>query len=289
MDRDDSAIADSVAQRFPQIAQQIRSVEGKLNRLPGSPTGPAVFAKLVTAIEQCIRSCRETRPTVALVKKHLDVLRDGVPLAKMYDAELTPDAIKAVSEANSILIYQAAQLKALGVEATNVAAAASRVEAQLRSERPWREIASLAEDLQEIRAAYAAERRRLLQWQEREAEGVRTRIKGREGFSTLTADQAHLVLRPLEQALSDTDAEAVAPSLVDLRDPFLIHLRRADDAANEKLDAILSEGIRPLIASIDLALRNRELSTEADIDALVNEIRGRLLDQIRAGMRVRLV
>jgi len=288
MDREDAAIADAVAQRFPQIVQQIRSVEAKLNRLPGSPAEPAAFVQLGGAIEQCIRSCRETRPTVALVKKHLDTLRDGVPLVKMFDAELTPDAIRAVSDAQSTMIYQVSQLEALDVESTNVTAAASRVKAHLESERPWREIRQVAEDLHEIRAAYVAERRSLLQWQEREAEAVRMRVKGREGFSTLTADQAHHVLRPLEQASSETDANAIAPPLVDLRDPFQVHLRRAEDAANEKLDAILSEGTRSLITSIDLALRNRELSTEADVDALLNEIRSRLIDQIRAGSRVRL-
>ena len=139
-----------------------------------------------------------------------------------------------------------------------------------------------------IRAAYVAERQRLLQGQEQQAEGVRSRVKGRNGFSTLTADQAHGVLRPLTRAVSETSAEAVAPALVDLRDPFLVRLRRAEDEANDILDAILSEGERPLITSVDLALRNRELTTEADVEALVGEIRTRLLEPIRAGARVRL-
>ena len=51
--------------------------------------------------------------------------------------------------------------------------------------------------------AYVAERQSLLQWQERQAEAARSRIKGRDGFSTLTADQAHGVLRCLGQAVSD--------------------------------------------------------------------------------------
>ena len=288
MDRDDNVIADAVANHFPQLAQTLRAFEGKLNRLPGSPQAPEALRKLGDALERCISTCRQTKPTVKLVKKNLDVLRDGVQRLKMDDAELTGDAIRAVSDAHTTVSYQAAQLKESGVEATNVEAAASRVTSQLESERPWRDIAGLKLDLEEIRAAYIAERQRLLQSQEQQAEGARSRVKGRDGFSTLTADQAHGVLRPLVQAVSATSAEAVAPALVDLKDPFLVRLRRAEDEANDTLDAILSEGERPLITPVDLGLHNRELTTEAEVEALVNEIRTRLLESIRAGARVRL-
>jgi hypothetical protein len=52
MDREDHAIADAVARYFPQLAQTLRAFEGKLNRLPGSPQGPAVLRKLGDALEQ---------------------------------------------------------------------------------------------------------------------------------------------------------------------------------------------------------------------------------------------
>jgi hypothetical protein len=288
MEREDNAIADAVANHFPALAQTLRVLEGKLNRLPGSPPGPAVLRKLGDALEQCVRTCRQTKPTVKLVKKNLDVLRDGVQRLQMYDAELTAGAIQAVSDAHGTVSYQAAQLKELGVDDTDVEAAATRVTAQLASEQPWRDIAGFAQDIQAIRVVYVAERQRLLQGQEQQAEGARSRVKGRNGFSTLTADQAHGVLRPLTRTVSETSAEAVAPTLVDLRDPFLVRLRRAEDEANDILDAILSEGEQPLMTSVDLALHNRELLTEADVEALVSEIRTRLLEPIRAGVRVRL-
>ena len=289
MDREDHAIADAVAIHFPSLAKQLRVFEGKLDRLPGSLQTPMVFRRLGDALEYCIRTCRQTKPTVKLVKTHLNALRDGVQLLKIDDAELTTDAIREVRDAHATVSYQVTQLKEFGVEAMNVEAAANRVTAQLQSERPWRSIAALEEDLQEIRAVYVTERQGLLQWQEREAESVRSRLKARDGFSTLTADQAHRVLRPLEQAVSDTDAEAVAPTLADLRDPFHVRLGRAEDEANYTLDVILSEGQRPLIKPMDLGLRNREVATEADVDALVSEIRTRLLEHVRTGTRVRLV
>ena len=116
-----------------------------------------VFRRLGDALESCIRTCRQTKPTVKLVKTHLDALRDGVQLLKMDDAELTTDASRAVRDAHATVSYQAAQLRELGVEATNVEAEANSVAAQLQSERPWRDISALEQDLQEIRAAYVAE------------------------------------------------------------------------------------------------------------------------------------
>ena len=140
-----------------------------------------------------------------------------------------------------------------------------------------------------MRAAYVAARERLLRWQEQLVEQARGRVKARDGFGTLTADLAHRVLRPLNDAVSNTTAEAVAPTLAALKDPFEAALKRAEDEANERLDGILSEGERPLIVKVDLGLRNREVGTEAEVESLVSNIRERLLEQIRAGQRVRIV
>jgi hypothetical protein len=76
---------------------------------------------------------------------------------------------------------------------------------------------------------------------------------------------------------------------VDLRGRFLARLGRAEEDANDALDAILSEGQQPLVTRADLALRHRELASEAEVEALVNQIRSRLLEPIRAGARVRLI
>ena len=188
-----------------------------------------------------------------------------------------------------MLAYEAAQLTDAGIEPTNVTQAATRVSTQLAADRPWLDIGALDPDLAEIRACYSAERQRLLQWQEQQAEAARGRVRARDGFSTLTADQAHSVLRPFTGAVTDTTAEAVAPPLTALADPFTLALQRAESQANDLLDEILSAGDRPLIARVDLQLRNREVATEADVQALVEEIRGRLLEQVRAGARVRLL
>ena len=82
---------------------------------------------------------------------------------------------------------------------------------------------------------------------------------------------------------------AIAPTLVALRDAFTLALQRAEDEANERLDQLLSEGSKPLVVRLDLGLRSREVATEPEVDALVAEVRNRLLEQVRQGKRVRLI
>ena len=84
-----------------------------------------------------------------LVKKHLDDLQDGVQLLKLYDAELTDDAIRAVADARDVLDHQIAQLAdARRSMRRGRAQAASASTEQLEAERPWREIGALDADLE---------------------------------------------------------------------------------------------------------------------------------------------
>jgi len=288
-ERENTAIADAVMTTFLPLADKLRSVQSRLNQLPGSPRGPEVFEKLTAALEKCVGSARQTNPCVKLVKKHLDTLQDGVPRVQAFDAELTPEAIASVREAHNTVHHQAAQLAEAGVAATNVETAAQQVTDHLASEHPWRDLGGIADDLAAIRSAYVAERKRLLEEQEANTEHARQAVKRRDGFSTLTADQAHEVLRPFAAVVADTTPEAVAPGLVPLRDAFEIRLRRAMDDANASLDGILSAGARRLVRAHDLRLANREVASEADVEALVAEIREQLLALVRAGSRVRIV
>ena len=88
---------------------------------------------------------------------------------------------------------------------------------------------------------------------------------------------------------ANTTADAVAPALDALVDPFTLALNRAEESANDILDRILSEGDKPLIKQVDLKLKNREIGDEKDVEALVGEIRARLVDELEGGVRIRLV
>jgi hypothetical protein len=74
-----------------------------------------------------------------------------------------------------------------------------------------------------------------------------------------------------------------------LRDAFEVRLHRALDEANFALDGIFSAGLRPMIRAHDLRLWGRELVTGADVEALVADIGEQLLEQVRAGSRIRIV
>ncbi len=289
LDREDHLIADAVSQRFPQQARRLRDVLARHDALPGARKAPEALEKLHEVLEQCVAKARQTKPTVQLVKQRLDALRDGLRLLAIYDAELTNDAITQVKRASNLIAHHTAQLRAVDALPADVADAAARVAAQLDSERPWREIGALEADFEAIQAAYVAERQRLLAWQEAQGEAARGRVKTRQGFATLTGEQSHKVLAPINGAGTATSADALAPALVALKESFQLALRRAEEEANERLDGLLSEGDKPLIRKVDLGLRHRELQSEADVDALVEEIRERLLAQVRAGVRVRLV
>ena len=289
MEREDDAIADAVAQLFPAQAQRLRTVLFQLDKLPGSRAAPSQLTKLNDAFEQCVRSCRQTKPTVMLVKKHLDVLQDGVSLLNVFDAELTDDAVRAVRDAATVSEHHIAQLRASAALDGETAQAAQRIEAQLKLDRAWREIGAIAADLKAVQKAYVTERGRLLSFQEQLVEQARGRVKARNGFGTLTADQAHKVLKPLTEAVTSTTAEAVAPPLSALKESFEVAIRRAEETANERLDEILSEGSRPIIVKVDLGIRNREVATEAEVESLVLSIRERLMVHVGAKQRVRIL
>jgi hypothetical protein len=290
MDREDQAIADAVAKLFPQQASRLREVIRQLRRIHRHDP-PEALSRLEKALEDCLAQSRWTQAAVQRVKQHLDILRDGIQLLNIYEAELTEEAVLAVREAILVEEHELAQLRETEALTSELEAAGVRLQAHMALERPWRDLRDIEADVKLIRAAYIAERRRLLELQGQQTESARSRIRAREGFATLPGEQAHSVLRPLERALTETTADpgTIAPALRDLRDPFQVALSRAEEEANEILDRILSEGAMPLIVRVDLALHNREVSTPEDVEALVTEIRERLLEQVRTGVRVRLV
>ncbi len=293
LDREKGVIADAVSQHFPAQAQRLRELLSRLRRLPQRDGEerplPHALAQLEKALENCVRVVRQTEPTVQAVKRHLDDLNDGFEQLATYDAELTDAVIQHIREAADVAAYQLRQLDQMGTQSAELATAAEEIRTQLGAERPWRDLAAVDSELEAVREAYVIERRRLLANHGELEECIRARIKARDGFSTLTADQSHHVLRPLAEALPSTSEDAVSPGLVELRDGVPHALAAAEEKANERLDQILSQGNEPLVRKIELRLRNREIATQAQLDAVVEELRGKVEPELRAGRRVRLV
>lgn len=289
LDRENDAIADAVFDSFPGRRERLREVEAQLERLPGRPPLPPALAGLAVALEDCRRS-RQVEDTVLAVKKHLDALADGLQQLEIFRSELTDQAIGIVRDAAETRDHHLAQLRHAemlgGVEAE-----AAQLEQELATDRPWRGAQALEAAAARLRAHYAELRRSLLTTQNAEAEAARGRVMGRPGFARLSGDQSHQVLRPITEALFDTSAEAVAPTLVEVRDRFRTRLAEAETRANDVLDDILSrlDERRVPFVKIALDLPGREIASREQLDALLREIEERVAAQLARGARVRLI
>ena len=262
---------------FPDLAKRLREVQLLLSRLPWDFEEPAALPKLQSALEQCLHNPRQTRLTVQAVMRRLDALRDGLTTLQALETEVRDTTVEALRDAHTVVTRMASQLEGLGIQATNVEAAATRVRDKLESSAPWRGLSDLEGDLEEIRIAYRSERSKLLQEQEQRLEASRQKVRGFNGYSTLGADQSHAVLKPLAACANSTDEEAIAPSLEELKDPFVARLQRAEREAGETLDRLLvDKGEVTVTQQVDLGLHNRELNSEEDVRAL-QEIESRLL------------
>lgn len=288
LDREDHAIADAVAAQFPAQLQIARDTLRQIARLPGPPAPPKAITALVDVLERAIAGARQTQPTVKLLEKNLDVLRDGFTRLATISVELTDAAVQAVNAAQQVLDGQIRQLADAEVLASNVDAARTRITQHLALEAPWRGIAELDDDLAEARAAYESERQAAINRMGEQADAARTQLKKRKGFATLARDDQARVLRYVHRAQFDTSATALHPALADLEPGFAQRLRRAEEEANDLLDELLSDE-KITVVALDLKLSNRELGSQADIDALLKELRDRLEGALNDKTRIRLV
>jgi TPP-dependent pyruvate/acetoin dehydrogenase alpha subunit len=141
-----------------------------------------------------------------------------------------------------------------------------------------------------IEEAYRETRRTLVTELGRQAEAAGARIKAREGFARLSADDAHRVQKPLQDAVATTSAEALYPTLVEVRDTFVSRLRDAEERANQLLDELLSQrdDQQPVIR-VEARVAGREIANRAQLDALLKEIEEAVMAQLDKNRRVRLV
>ncbi len=265
----------------------------RLRQLPEEEDGvervPHTLVRLEKALADCMRVIRQTEPTVVTVKRYLDDLNDGFEQLAIYDAELTDESITRVRAAADALRFHIAQLDQVSGIDGELEASAKRIREQVQSNKPWREISSVDADLESVRTAYISERQRILAEVGELEETIRARVKGRTGFSTLDADQSHHVLRPIAEAFHPPSDDAVVPTLTELRDRAVVAITAAEEESNERLDQILSEDDDSPIRKIELRLRNREVSSFTELEAVLEEVRAAVEPELRAGRRVRLV
>ena len=222
------------------------------------------------------------------VRKNVGVLIEGVGLLNAYHSELTDDAVDRVRVAHTVMDVQLAQLYAIGGVTPELADVAARVTEQLKQTRPWRDIAAIEDDVETLRKAYAVERGRRIERQELLTAEAEERVKGIRGYAELDDEQRHQVLRPVRQCVTETTVGAVAPALNQLLDGLELRLREAETLAEDRVDELRNKDGGDLVVKVTIEIRNREIRDEKDVDALLDEIRTRLMQQLDKGHKVRL-
>lgn len=132
-------------------------------------------------------------------------------------------------------------------------------------------------------------RRELINKQEQQAQTIETEIKRRNGFGSLCEKKGSYVLNPVKKARHQIDIDALYPTLLQLRDTT--SLKDAEQEANSKLDLVLSEetDIQVIPINITKSLLNREISSPEEVETLVTELKERLINQLKDGVRIRII
>ena len=292
LEPEDEPIADATFQWFPVQRERLREVERRFDQLPGRPPLSPALQKLGTALEHSCRS-RLVQKTVVEVKRNLDVLRDGLERLGSTASDLTDEVLEILKRAGTVRDFELSQLRIVE-QLTGIEADAELVTNQLKAERPWADARQLTPALDRINERYTEVRSGLLNRQGVEAQAALARVKTRTGFARLDADQAHRVVRPITEALVDTTADAVSPTLVELRDGFASRIQTAEEAANDRLDEELSKlhakgDTEAPIVKIETNLRGREIGSREQLRAVLQELEDRLGPPLDEGKRVRIV
>jgi hypothetical protein len=287
VDPEDEPIADAVFQYFPKFRDDLRDVERRFNELPNRPEVPQALKKFGAALEASCRS-RLMQKTVVEVKRNLDTLRDGFQQLGLCSSELTPEAIEIVKRAGRLKDRELAQLQVVG-ELAGIDDEATLVSERLAAERSWKDAGSLVPALDKILARYIEVRKGIIQRQTLEAEAAASKVKTRPGFAKLDAEAAHRVLRPIGDAVVATTADAVAPTLVELRDRFAANINQAVELANERLDEELSRKTETQVVRVDSNIRGTEVTSREQLKGLLSELEERIGPHLDRGARVRIV
>jgi hypothetical protein len=288
VESDLGALTAVVFRRFSQLRTDLRGVEAKFERLPDRPELPPVLRALAGALEDCCRS-PQAKDTVKAVRVHLDVLRDGVAQLRKLQTDLSDSAVDGVRAAEEACKYHLHQLRALGAGG-EIEREGEILEQTLEGPQPWLHIAALGEAVGKIRGHYYEVRRGVVAQLGADLEAAQARTKMLEGFARLSADDAHAVLRPFAALLVGVDTDAVMPELKTLSETFLARLQAAEKQARHLLDERLIEHddrSRPII-EVSARLSQRVIATSEDLEALLQELRERVLAQLKSGARVRI-
>jgi hypothetical protein len=287
IDRQDHSIADGVYSYFPGRLKVLRRVEERLAKLSPTKPLPPVLVSLRDALDRC-RGSRQIEKTVFAVRDNLDTLRDGLPVLARYDNELTEANIAAVNTAAKVVSTQIKQLR--DFNSLEDVAKAARIEEALRGATPWLNVPTVSGDVSSIVSDYQAVRQALINNIGSEAEGTRSKLKQVDGFSDLNSAASNQVLHTITAVTPETTAKKTHPTLKTIRVTFTADLADAYEEAQERLDELLNKKAdSSSLVQIQMNIRNRIIEKPEQLEALIEEMRSRVLAKLKNGERVRIL
>ena len=209
-------------------------------------------------------------------------------------SELLDEKVSAVQRAMTVQLHQVAQLRQVGrLRGIEHEVAALKLHFEVHQAKPWEEVAALLPAIEAIEAHYQQVRLSFIEQQEQTFEEVYGQLQYRLGYSTLTEEKAARVSSPLREALTNTTQAALQPPLIELKEPAQQRLYEAVRLANRYLDDAIAQetGTQTIEFSVTSLLSKREVSSVAEVDALLGRLRSELVDKLEgsADIRIRLI
>jgi hypothetical protein len=221
------------------------------------------------------------------VKGQLGALQDGLGLLRRIETDLTDDAIATLRLAHDTQALLWPELEPLApVESRKDLQA---LEAHLKADRPWEDLADLKLHVSSLRQCYRDLREGILSAQAVKLEAAIERVKRRDGFERLNPDQRHQVISHLrEGAPIQTKAEDLVPALRLLDNLFAAWLEAAEHKAQTQLDEILETFGESPTVEVELELRGRMVRSASELDRLLADVRDRIVRELEANHRIRI-
>lgn len=281
-------LADLCFKHFIRLKDRVKEVRGRLASLRIEL--PREVEDFDRQLSECVCD-RHVDKALHRVKANLQGLREGYPRLKDIIDTLTTSTEEALRAFRDSLDIRAKQLGEVE-RAVPIQANLDELKAHLGGASPWRGYADLRPAAEAIDLAYVSTRQELLAAQAAALEEAEDEIKQRPEFIDLDVDQQYAIQKPLREARIDTGADAVQPSLLVLKQASQ-RILEARSRAQAALDRIVNEragdqggGSSP-IYPVKIGLRDKVVSSEAELDRQLGTLREKCLAQLKSGARVR--
>lgn len=289
VDNSSDMLADLCFKHFVRIKDTVSELQRKLDSL--GLALPEAIRGLNRALSECLGD-RHVDKALRRVKANLGALSEGYPRLKDLLLSMSPSTEEALRSLKDILRVQAGQLAEVDALAPALEQR-DELAAHLEGDSPWRGYADVKPAAEALRRHYAGVRAALLRAQEENLEAAMDEIKLRPEFGRLDEDNQFMVLKQLRDQRQDTSEEAVQPSLLVLSQ-VPARLTEALSRAHRALDRMApgggegggGPGSAP-IHTVRIDLRNKVVTSEAELDEHLARLRADCLAQLRQGARVR--